>query len=149
MRRAFLIAALILVVVLSVPAAAVYWLCYTESGLQWLASRSRSLKTVQLSFEGLEGRLAGPISVRRVELEHPRVHIVATDVRGTLILRALLVQTVHVETLEASAIEVEVRRRPRTEPKRPLRFLPAWLRLRVEPFEIPAAHLRLDRKSVV
>lgn len=143
MRRALVIAALILVVVLSVPAAAVYWLCYTESGLQWLATRSQGLKAARVSFDGLEGRLAGPISVRRFELEHPRVHIVARDIRATLSLRALLLQTVQVETLEAGSIDVEVRRRSPAAAKRPLRFLPAWLRLRVQPFEIPRAQLRL------
>ncbi len=128
-RRVFIFSAIFLVLVLSVPAAAIYWLCYTEAGLQWLVARAEGLRNVKMSFEGVEGRLSGPIRIERFELDHARVRIVATDVRTQVDLHALVLQTIQADSVSLASVNVELHRR--TTPSRPRapRFLPTWLRI--------------------
>lgn len=148
-RRVLIIAASLLVLALSVPAAAIYWLCYTESGLEWLASRAQNLRTVKMSFEGLEGRLSGPIRVQRFELEHARAHIVATGLRIELDLGAILLQTIDAQHFELDAISVELK--PRTTPPVPRapRFLPAWLRIHADQVGVTNARVVLTNGRVI
>jgi translocation and assembly module TamB len=140
-RRVLIIAAVVLLLVLSIPAAALCWIGYTESGLRWLVARAENLRAVQITFTGLDGRLSGPITIQRFELRHERAHIVATDVRTELDLGAVLLQTVELDYLRVSSIELALK--PRTKPpvKRAPRFLPRWLRLHVGDIEIERARL--------
>lgn len=148
-RRVLIIAAILLALLLSVPAGAIYWLCYTESGLQWLATRAQNLRTVKMSFEGLEGRLAGPIRIRRLELEHARVHIVATGVETELDLGAVLLQTIDAREFRLDAVTVELRRRTTPPVPRPPRFLPRWLRIHAEQVEVGRARVVLTNGRVI
>lgn len=148
-RRVLIIAAILLALVLSVPAIAIYWLCYTESGLQWLVARAENLRTVKMSFEGLEGRLSEPIRIQRFELEHARVHIVATGVETELDLGAVLLQTIDARQFKLDAIAVELR--PRTTPpvQRAPRFLPSWLRIHADHVAIGKARVVLTNGRVI
>lgn len=148
-RRVLIIAAILLALVLSVPAAAIYWLCYTESGLQWLATRAQNLRTVKISIEGLEGRLSGPIQVRRFELEHARTHIVATGVQTELDLGAVLLQTIDARELKLDTLTVELKRRTALPVPRAPRFLPPWLRIHTDRIDVRGARVVLTNGRVI
>lgn len=144
MRRALIIALICVVVVLSLPVGAFYWLCYTESGLHWVAGRAARLKSVQLHIEGLHGRLADEITAERIELIHDRIELTATKVRAHLELHSLLLQTVHLEAVDVDA--VTARLKPRTLPPndRKPRFLPfAWLTVRIDGVRVKSSRLEL------
>ncbi len=142
-RRVLIISAVLLVLFLSLPVAVVYWLCYTESGLQWLVARAEKLEKTRMRFEGVQGTLADPIVIRRFELDHERVRIVATDVRTRLDLRAVLLQTILTPELTIGTIEVQLRRRRTTPVPRPPRFMPSWLRLQVGRVDVGDARVLL------
>ncbi len=142
-RRVLVISAVLLVLFLSLPVATVHWLCYTESGLRWLVARAEKLEKTKMRFEGVQGRLADPIVIRRFELDHERVRIVATDIRTQLDLRALLLQTIATRDLELGTIEVQLRRRKTAPVPRAPRFLPSWLRIQVERLDVNDARVLL------
>jgi len=144
MRKVLIISGIVLLVMVSIPAILFYWLCYTESGLHWLAARTQGLKTARIEFEGLTGYLAGPIHVDRFVLDHPRVRIDARDVNARAHLSDLWVQTVHVEQADVRSIAVQVRRVPPSQEKREPRFLPAWLRIRASSIDVARANLLLQ-----
>jgi translocation and assembly module TamB len=148
-RRTLIVIALCLLFAVGTPAIALYWLCCTESGLQWLAARVSQVGKVRIRFEGLQGTLAGPLSASVLEIDQERVHIVVHDLRTDVRLRRLLLQTVDVEYLEAGRLEIAVR--PRTQPaqKRPTRFLPRWLRVQADTVSVDSLALTLQNGRVL
>jgi translocation and assembly module TamB len=148
-RRTLIVIASCLLLACSVPVIALYWLCYTESGLQWLAGNITQIGKLRMRFEGLQGRLTGPLSATVVEIDQPRVHIVVHDLRADNRLRSLLFQTIDVDYFEVGRLEVSLK--PRAEPaeKRPPRFLPRWLRLRAASVAVGALQLTLQNGRVL
>jgi translocation and assembly module TamB len=142
-RRTLIIIALALFLCLSVPALAVYWLCYTQSGLQWLAARVSGMQKVRMQFQGLTGQLRGPIHIDRFELDHERVHIIATNVTADVQLRRIFLQTIETDYLTIASLEVRLK--PRTTPPtpQPPRFLPQWLRINAHAVSVPEVKLIL------
>lgn len=143
-RRTLIIIASSLLLAISAPAIGLYWLCYTESGLQWLAGRITTVGKVRIRLDGLQGPLAGPLAVAHLELDHERVHVVARDIRADVKLRSVLFQTLHADFVEVAGISVTLK--PRTQPPsaRAPHFMPRWLRLRVDSIAIDAAQLILQ-----
>ncbi|HEY7378076.1 MAG TPA: translocation/assembly module TamB domain-containing protein [Steroidobacteraceae bacterium] len=142
-RRTLIIIALALIVCLSAPAVAVYWLCYTEPGLQWLAARVSGMPKVNMQFHGLTGVLRGPLHVDRFELDQERVHIVATDVRADVRLRRILLQTIDADYLEAADIEITLKPRVSPQSATPPHFLPSWLRVNAHRVSVARSELIL------
>jgi translocation and assembly module TamB len=148
-RRTLIIIALCLLVTLSVPVIALYWVCYTESGLQWLAARVTKVGKVSIRIEGLQGTLAGPLSASVVEIDQQRARIVVHDLRADAVLRSLLLQTIDVDYLEIEHLDIAVRKRTEPAEKRPPRFLPRWLRLQAESVSVDALKLTLPNGRVL
>ncbi|HKE45001.1 MAG TPA: hypothetical protein VKB41_10745, partial [Steroidobacteraceae bacterium] len=142
-RRTLIIIAIALLVCLSVPAGLLYWLCYTQTGLQWIAARVSGMQKVHLEFHGLTGALRGPLHIDRFELDQERVHIVATDVRADVRLRRILLQTIEADYLEAASVEVTLKPRVSPETPGPPHFLPRWLRVNAHRLEVGEAKLVL------
>ena len=142
-RRTLIIIALALFICLSIPTAIVYWLCYTQSGLQWLAARVSGLRTVHLEFHGLTGVLRGPLHIDRFELDQERVHVVATDVDADVRLRRVLLQTIDVIDLRIGTLRVKLKPRVRPETDKPVHFLPHWLRIKARSFAVEESTLVL------
>jgi translocation and assembly module TamB len=142
-RRTLIIIALALFFCLSVPALAVYWLCYTQTGLQWLAARVSGMQKVRLEFHGLTGQLRGPIHIDRFELDQERVHVIATNVTADLHLRRIFLQTIETDYLNIA--NLQIRLKPRTTPPtpQPPHFLPQWLRINAHAVSVPEAKLIL------
>lgn len=148
-RRTLIVIAACLLLAISVPVIALYWLCYTESGLQWLAGNVTQIGQLRMRFEGLQGRLTGPLSATLVEIDQPRVHIVVHDLRADNRLRSLLFQTIDVDYLEIGRLEISLKARTEPAEKRPPRFLPRWLRLQAESVAVDALQLTLQNGRVL
>ena len=142
-RRTLIIIALALFLCLSIPAAAVYWLCCTQPGLQWLAARVSGLGTVHLEFQGLTGVLRGPLHIDRFELDQERAHIVATDVHINVHLRRILLQTIDTDYLRIATLQVTLKPRVTPENDKPLHFLPHWLRINAHSVAVDESKLIL------
>lgn len=108
-------------------------LLFTEPGLRLIASQLYRLERFGVRIEGVSGTLAGPISIERFELDHRLVHIVATGIAAEPRLRALILQTVAVESLSAASALVELREDDTVRQRQgPPHFLPQWLRVRAD-----------------
>src|SRR5262245_46730338 len=142
-RRTLIIIASALFLCLSVPTLAVYWLCYTQTGLQWLAARVSGMQKVRMEFHGLTGQLRGPIHIDRFELDQGRVHIIATNVTTDVRLRRIFLQTIEADYLNIASLEVRLK--PRTTPPTPTppHFLPQWLRINAHAVSVPEVKLVL------
>lgn len=133
-KRLFILLALILLV----PVATLALLIYTPLGVSLVAGQLGRLEKAGIHIEGLSGRFSGPLSVKRFELNHPRVHIVAHDIHMEPQLRGLLIQTLRGSSFTARDVEVQVREADMPPTDRPPRFVPAFMRIDV-------AHAQLDR----
>ncbi len=142
-RRTLIIIGLALLICLGVPTLAVYWLCYTQPGLQWLAARASGLHKVHMEFVGLSGKLRGPIHIDRFELDHERVHIVATNVKANVHLRRILLQTIDADYLDIASLQIQLKARTSPESTQPPRFLPQWLRINARAVSVADATLML------
>ena len=98
MRRLLLILACVLVLlVIAVPAVIIWSAVYTESGLKFLARHvPHHLGGVQLDISGVSGTLASGVHVERVEIDQELVHLTFTDIEGHLALAPLILQTIRV-----------------------------------------------------
>ena len=75
------------------------------------------------------GQLRGPIHIERFELDHERVHIVATNVNADVRLRRIFLQTIEADYLDIASLQIQLKPRTSPESPQPPRFLPQWLRI--------------------
>ncbi len=146
-RRTLVIIALSLLVAIGIPVIAVSWLCYTESGLQWLAARVSHVGKVSIRFEGLQGRLTGPLSATVLEIDTQGAHIEVRDLRADTKLRSLLLQTIHADYVEVGRLEILLKPRSKPPEKRPLRLLPRWLRLQADSVAVSSFHAHSQERA--
>jgi len=96
--------ALVLLVV-----GASYYIGWTAGGLQRLVSLSnRRLGHVTLQISGARGTLHGGVHIDQLVVDHPRVHIVATNLDGRVALLPLLWQTIRVAHLQIGGVQIHV-----------------------------------------
>jgi translocation and assembly module TamB len=129
MRRILLtLAAILILLALAVPTAAVYYLAFTESGLQFIVGRiPHQVGGVQLEFIHPTGTLAHGIHIERAEIDHHLVHVHVEDVQGRVALMPLLWQTIRVPTANIGRVVIQIKRRTKPPiPSEPI-FLPRWL----------------------
>lgn len=124
------------------PVVLITTLLYTELGVAIITRRLTALEGFALRVEGVSGTLAGPLHIERFELDHPRVHIVSHDIHLTPQLRGLLVFTVQVGSLTARDTSVTLREDPRPSSRRPLRFVPAYLRIHAKTVALQGVRYR-------
>ncbi|MET0658899.1 MAG: translocation/assembly module TamB domain-containing protein, partial [Steroidobacteraceae bacterium] len=128
MRKRLLIASALLLFAL--PAAGVLWLLHTQAGLQWAVAQLGHFRTFDIKIEGVTGTLAGPLSVRRFELDHPRVHVVLNDLNADFRLSGLFLLSVNARAVSGRDGLVEMRRVPESpDSGKATRFLPRLLRI--------------------
>ncbi len=135
MRKSLLV---IVALILLVPVAILAVFIYTPLGVSLVAGQLYRFEKSGILIEGLSGQFSEHVFVERFELNHPRVHVVAHDIRIEPKLRALLVQTLSARSFSASNVEVQVRDADMPPPDRPPRFLPSFLRIAI-------ANAQLDR----
>jgi len=117
MRRLFHSSWMALVALLASALAALYWLGWTESGLDFLASKlSRTIGPVEMRFEGPRGTLAYGLHMDRFVLDHRRVHIEADDINLSASLVRLFALNIHVNP-DARVARLLIRVLPNTDDK--------------------------------
>lgn len=146
MRRAILIGLAILALLLiAVPPAALYYAVYTESGLKtiaWLIPRR--IGRLRIDIQGVHGTAARGITLDRLEIDDTRVHLLFEGISGRVALDALLLQTVHVTRAAVAHALIEVRPPRPDEPREPprrWRFLPHWLAIRADDVRLASGTL--------
>lgn len=128
MRRYRLIAAALL---LALPIGGALWLLYTESGLRWIVRQLDRFEQLSIKIEGASGSIAGPLRVRRFELDHPRVHVIVRDVYVDYSISGQFLLTIDARRVRGRQVFVQVRRVPPTpDSGRAPRFLPHFMQLR-------------------
>jgi translocation and assembly module TamB len=127
-RRIFIILGIALLFVVSVPTAAIYYIAYTEPGLQWfVAHLPRHIANTDMEFVGAKGTLAGGFTLERFELDHERVHLRFEGNAGHVRLLPLLWQTIYAQDVTMRSAYVEIRRWKHPRPKSAPFFLPRGL----------------------
>jgi translocation and assembly module TamB len=141
MRRLLLIlSGLLILIAVAVPSAALYYVVFTEDGLQFVVKRiPHRLGSVQLDIIGVQGTLARGIRIETVEIEHERVHVRVAGLQGKVALLPLLLQTIRTRGAVIRSVYVEVRRRTRPPTRTPPFFLPRWLIINADHAHIGSA----------
>lgn len=129
MRRwFFIILGIALLLVVSVPSAVIYYIAYTEPGLQWFVAHiPKRVGNTEMEFVGAKGTLARGFTLERFELEHERVHLRFEGNAGHLRLLPLVWQTIYAQDITIRNAYVEIRRWKHPRPKSEPFFLPRGL----------------------
>ncbi|MFT3906502.1 MAG: translocation/assembly module TamB domain-containing protein [Steroidobacteraceae bacterium] len=127
MRRLLHASWISLTVLLLIPAAALYYLAWTENGLAWAAQQmNRQIGKTRIEIEGVHGTLAGGFSIGHLVVDHPRTRVEISAAQGDLSLLPLLWQTIRVPKVHAAHLIVQVRHYE-DDSKPRARFLPALM----------------------
>lgn len=132
MRRLFHVSWITLTALLLIPAAALYWLAWTESGLTWLTHAfSRRIGRTEIQIDGAHGTLVDGFTVARVIVDHPHTRVEVDDAQGEVRLLPLIWQSIHVPRVHAARLLVQVRRSDDDSPSRQ-RFLPGLMSIHAD-----------------
>lgn len=134
--------ALVLLIALTVPLAALLVATRTETGLRFIVSKvPERIGRAKLDIGDVRGTLAHGITVDYFEIDHERVRLRLERISARLDLLPLLVQTISVSELAVGDALIEVRRRTTPPQKYTPRFLPRALRIATERAQL--AHVLL------
>ncbi|HJS91315.1 MAG TPA: translocation/assembly module TamB domain-containing protein [Steroidobacteraceae bacterium] len=135
MRRLLLLAAALLVLLtIALPCAALYSVLFTESGLRFLVSHlPQRFGHVGVRIENVSGTIAGGARAALVEIDQERVHLEIRGIYTRIMLEPLLWQTIRTPATTVDSVYIEVRRPtgPPSAPGHPPPFLPRWLTIEV------------------
>lgn len=90
-------------------AALLAWVFATEAGTRWAAGQARPYLPAGVTFERVEGVLAGPLSVHGIGVETPAARVNLARVRLDWAPSALFWSEIRVVELAANGVEVAVR----------------------------------------
>ncbi|MDH5327934.1 MAG: translocation/assembly module TamB domain-containing protein [Gammaproteobacteria bacterium] len=105
MRRLTLMTSTVLLLPLVVIAA---WLLTTQSGLNWVSAKLATALPGELSITGLKGSIAGKISLDSLTFKQEQLAVSSGPLRFELNPMALLSARIHLDTLHAQSITVEL-----------------------------------------
>jgi translocation and assembly module TamB len=122
-----------IVLLLSVPLSGLYYLAFTEGGLQLVATAlSGHLGPVDIQLRGVSGTLAYGVHVDLLIIDHRRAHIEIEDATGKLAILPLAWQTIRVPEVHAARLLVHARSVPDDGRAHSQRFLPPLMRIDAE-----------------
>ncbi|MFO1407683.1 MAG: translocation/assembly module TamB domain-containing protein [Steroidobacteraceae bacterium] len=142
MSRRRIVALLVAGALLAGPALLAHRLLYTNEGLRWVLGQLGGIDGVRIVVDGAEGTLAGPVSFRRVLVDHEAVRIVATDVHGDPSVPALFAGRLSLDGARIGSVEVTLKERP-PQPPSETHFLPAWLSITADAATVRRVGVRL------
>jgi translocation and assembly module TamB len=129
MTRRGKLALVLLSVLLLLPLGALWALGHSNALVRALVARlPTSLGSIEtLQITGVQGTIAGGLSIDRVLIQHDIVRVEARGVRARVELLPLLWQTVEVRELAVQRIDITALPRDKPLPDKPPRFLPGLL----------------------
>jgi len=141
-RLLLLIAGALILIAVTVPTAAVYYLVFTEGGLQFLVSHiPHKVAGVGLEVVNASGTLAHGIRIEQVDIDHHLVHVTVKNLKARVELTPLLLQTIRTKGASIDTVFVDIKRRKRPPiPATPF-FLPRWLIVSADHTHIGAVNL--------
>ena len=115
MRRLLHTSWISLLALLLLVAGTIYYVGWTPGGLQRIVSlSSRRLGPVTFKISGARGTLHGGLHIDRIEVDHARVHVIATNVDVRVALLPLLWQTIRVAHLSIADAKIHVLPHPQS-----------------------------------
>jgi translocation and assembly module TamB len=139
MKKRLLIASLMLLAPLLLVSMAIGWLCYTASGLQFALLQLNRVPNLTVQVTGVSGKIAGPLHVDHIILEHERVHIDIQQLDIDLTPALLLSGLVEINRLGIAQIRATLKPAVTDKPDRPIHFLPSFLRVSIDQLELQQA----------
>lgn len=133
-----LIAALLIGGAVAVPAALIYFVAYTQSGLQLIVRCiPRRIGDVGLRIDDVTGTLAHGIRIGSLEVDERVVRVIIQGADSHVALMPLLWQTIRSPYTYARSVTVEIKPHPKppTHHIAPL-FLPRWLVINAEHVQV-------------
>jgi translocation and assembly module TamB len=126
-----------LILLLSVPLSGLYYLAFTEDGLQLIAAAlSGHLGPVYIQLQGVSGTLAYGVHVDRLVIDHRRAHIEIENASGKLAILPLAWQTLRVPEVHAARLLVHALSPPDDGREHSPRFLPPLMRIDAEHVDV-------------
>jgi translocation and assembly module TamB len=127
-RLLILIAGILILIAVAVPAAAVYYLVFTQSGFEFIVSRiPHQVAGVGIEIVNAGGTVARGIHVEQLDIDHHLVHLTFKNIRARVELTPLLLQTIRTKGASIESATVEIKRRKKPPIKSTPFFLPRWL----------------------
>ncbi len=140
-RTRWLLIAIALFAIASISGVA--WLVTTEAGLARVVAMAEALDKVEIHVSGARGRLAGPLQVDLIVIEHPRATIRISGLAADLVPAEILAGRISVKRLDVAAVTVVLHER--TEPPGTPAFFPRWLKLAIGEFRIAGLSITSPR----
>lgn len=143
-RVLLLVAAFLILMVVTVPTAVIYYVTFTQSGLQLIVSLiPRRIGDVRLQIDNITGTIAHGIRADAVDVDERVVHVRVEGLVGRVALAPLLWQTIRSPDSFARHVLIEIKPHPLPPTHRiPPMFLPRWLVINLE-------HARVGRTTLV
>ena len=116
----------LLVLLVGTPFFAAQRLLHTEAGMRFALDQLRRVPGVTIETAGANGTLAGPLTFRRVSIDHAAVRIEVRDLALDARLRSLLGGNVFLEQATAGGVEITLKHRE-PQPPSATRFLPRFV----------------------
>jgi translocation and assembly module TamB len=132
----------LLVLLVGTPFFAAQRLLHTEAGMRFALDQLRRVPGVTIETAGANGTLAGPLTFRRVSIDHAAVRIEVRDLALDARLRALLGGNVFLEQATAEGVEITLKHRE-PQPPSATRFLPRLLEVVVPDLQLRNVGLTL------
>jgi translocation and assembly module TamB len=138
MRRLLLfLAALIVVAAIVAPAVLIWSVLYTNAGLQFVVRHvPQQIGDVGLRIIGVHGTVAEGLTVERVEIDHPVVHVTLHGVEARIAPTPLLLQTIRATRGRIESVVVQTKKRTRPPTPGSPSFLPRWLLINAEDAQV-------------
>lgn len=134
---------------LFVLAATMVWLLGTSSGARTALSLLPSLSGNTAHADGIDGRLAGPLRLRRLTVDTEGQQIVLSDVRLDWQPSALLRRELHILSLRADTLDIIVKPSTKDEPTRLPQTLALPLTLRADDVGIGRGSIRMGTTTLL
>jgi translocation and assembly module TamB len=126
-----------------------WYFFHTRAGVEFILARLNGIQGTRIIATDVVGTLSGPLQIKRVEVDDKYVNVIIEDVQLQLTPAALLAQTLRAQYVRVGRAAVIIK--PFNEPPstKPLRFLPAWLRVSVGRLEVATARVTLPNGTAL
>jgi translocation and assembly module TamB len=127
-RLLLLVTGSLILLAVAVPTAAVYYLAFTQGGLQFMIKRvPQKIGNVEIIIRNATGSMAHGIRIEQLDIDHPLDHLTFKGIQGRVELLPLVLQTIRTSGGSIDSIDIRIKHREKPPiPATPL-FLPRWL----------------------